>query len=86
NNVLSLRDSKGFLAEFERLGDNTIKNTFFGKLKVNRGSDAIIMNAETGDSSIYLLGTCADNNNWYIGKGGADNGLAFYSYATNAAI
>ncbi|EEZ9311034.1 tail fiber domain-containing protein [Escherichia coli] len=86
NNVLSLRDSKGFFAEFERLGDNTIKNTFFGKLKVNRGSDAIIMNAETGDSSIYLLGTCADNNNWYIGKGGADNGLAFYSYATNAAV
>ncbi|GEI75481.1 tail fiber domain-containing protein [Escherichia coli] len=86
NNVLSLRDSKGFLAEFERLGDNTIKNTFFGKLKVNRGSDAIVMNAETGDSSIYLLGTCADNNNWYIGKGGADNGLAFYSYATNAAV
>ncbi|HAJ7383833.1 TPA: tail fiber domain-containing protein [Escherichia coli] len=86
NNVLSLRDSKGFFAEFERLGDNTIKNTFFGKLKVNRGSDAIVMNAETGDSSIYLLGTCADNNNWYIGKGGADNGLAFYSYATNAAI
>lgn len=86
NNVLSLRDSKGFFAEFERLGDDTIKNTFFGKLKVNRGSDAIIMNAESGDSSIYLLGTCADNNNWYIGKGGADNGLAFYSYATNAAI
>ncbi|EFD1713414.1 tail fiber domain-containing protein [Escherichia coli] len=86
NNVLSLRDSKGFFAEFERLGDNTIKNTFFGKLKVNRGSDAIIMNAESGDSSIYLLGTCADNNNWYIGKGGADNGLAFYSYATNAAV
>ncbi|EFG9411386.1 tail fiber domain-containing protein [Escherichia coli] len=86
NNVLSLRDSKGFLAEFERLGDNTIKNTFFGKLKVNRGSDAITINAETGDSSVYLLGTCADNNNWYIGKGGADNGLAFYSYATNAAV
>lgn len=86
NNVLSLRDSKGFFAEFERLGDNTIKNSFFGKLKINRGSDAIIMNAETGDSSVYLLGTCADNNNWYIGKGGADNGLAFYSYATNAAV
>ncbi|ELX1784575.1 tail fiber domain-containing protein [Escherichia coli] len=86
NNVLSLRDSKGFLAEFERLGDNTIKNTFFGKLKVNRGSDSITINAETGDSSVYLLGTCADNNNWYIGKGGADNGLSFYSYATNAAI
>ncbi|HHY9775311.1 TPA: tail fiber domain-containing protein, partial [Escherichia coli] len=86
NNVLSLRDSKGFFAEFERLGDNTIKNTFFGKLKVNRGSDAITINTETGDSSVYLLGTCADNNNWYIGKGGADNGLAFYSYATNAAV
>ncbi|EHW9952793.1 tail fiber domain-containing protein [Escherichia coli] len=86
NNVLSLRDSKGFLAEFERLWDNTTKNTFFGKMKINRGSDAIIMNAESGDSSVYLLGTCADNNNWYIGKGGGDNGLSFYSYATNAAI
>lgn len=86
NNVLSLRDSKGFLAEFERKGDNTIQNTFFGRFKVNRGSNAITINAETGDSSVYLLGTCADNNNWYIGKGGADNGLAFYSYATNAAI
>ncbi|HAP0003331.1 TPA: tail fiber domain-containing protein [Escherichia coli] len=86
NNVLSLRDSKGFLAEFERKGDNTIQNTFFGRFKVNGDSNAITINAETGDSSIYLLGTCADNNNWYIGKGGADNGLAFYSYATNAAV
>ncbi|PPW09934.1 tail fiber domain-containing protein [Escherichia coli] len=86
NNVLSLRDSKGFLAEFERLGDNTIKNTFFGKLKVNRGSDAIIMNAPTDSESVYVKGTCNDVDNWYIGKGGADNTLAFYSYKSNTAI
>lgn len=86
NNVLSLRDSKGFLAEFERLGDNTIKNTFFGKLKVNRGSDAITVNAPTDSESVYVKGTCNDVDNWYIGKGGADNGLAFYSYKSNAAI
>ncbi|HBB4818043.1 TPA: tail fiber domain-containing protein [Escherichia coli] len=86
NNVLSLRDSKGFLAEFERLGDNTIKNTFFGKLKVNRGSDAITVNSPTDSEAVYVKGTCNDVDNWYIGKGGADNGLAFYSYKSNAAI
>lgn len=86
NNVLSLRDSKGFLAEFERKGDNTIQNTFFGKLKVNRGSDAITVNAPTDSESVYVKGTCNDVDNWYIGKGGADNGLAFYSYATQAGI
>ncbi len=86
NNVLSLRDSKGFFAEFERKGDNTIQNTFFGKLKVNRGSDAITVNAPTDSESVYVKGTCNDVDNWYIGKGGADNGLAFYSYKSNAAI
>ncbi|EFS3826946.1 tail fiber domain-containing protein [Escherichia coli] len=86
NNVLSLRDSKGFLAEFERKGDNTIQNTFFGRFKVNRGSDAITVNAPTDSESVYVKGTCNDVDNWYIGKGGADNGLAFYSYKSNAAI
>ncbi|ELX2702804.1 tail fiber domain-containing protein [Escherichia coli] len=86
NNVLSLRDSKGFFAEFERLGDDTIKNTFFGKLKVNRGSDAITVNSPTDSEAVYVKGTCNDVDNWYIGKGGADNGLAFYSYKSNAAI
>ncbi len=86
NNVLSLRDSKGFLAEFERKGDNTIQNTFFGRFKVNRGSDAITVNAPTDSESVYVKGTCDDVDNWYIGKGGADNALAFYSYKSNAAI
>ena len=86
NNVLSLRDSKGFLAEFERKGDNTIQNTFFGRFKVNRGSDAITVNAPTDSESVYVKGTCNDVDNWYIGKGGADNSLAFYSYATQAGI
>ena len=86
NNVLSLRDSKGFLAEFERKGDNTIQNTFFGKLKVNRGSDAITVNAPTDSDAVYVKGTCNDVDNWYIGKGGAGNGLVFCSYKTNAAV
>lgn len=86
NNVLSLRDSKGFLAEFERKGDNSIQNTFFGRFKVNRGSNAITVNAPTDSESVYVKGTCNDVDNWYIGKGGADNRLSFYSYATNAAI
>lgn len=86
NNVLSLRDSKGFLAEFERKGDNTIQNTFFGRFKVNGDSNAITVNAPTDSESVYVKGTCNDVDNWYIGKGGADNGLAFYSYKSNAAI
>ncbi len=86
NNVLSLRDSKGFLAEFERLGDNTIKNTFFGRFKVNGDSNAITINAPTDSESVYVKGTCNDVDNWYIGKGGAGNGLVFCSYKTNAAV
>ncbi len=37
-------------------------------------------------NAVYVKGTCNDVDNWYIGKGGADNGLAFYSYKSNAAI
>ena len=86
NNVLSLRDSKGFFAEFERKGDNTIQNTFFGRFKVNGNSNAITVNSPTDSDAVYVKGTCNDVDNWYIGKGGADNGLAFYSYKSNAAI
>ncbi|HCP9134961.1 TPA: tail fiber domain-containing protein [Escherichia coli] len=86
NNVLSLRDSKGFLAEFERKGDNTIQNTFFGRFKVNGDSNAITVNAPTDSEAVYVKGTCNDVDNWYIGKGGAGNSLAFYSYATQAGI
>lgn len=86
NNVLSLRDSKGFLAEFERKGDNTIQNTFFGRFKVNGDSNAITINAPTDSDAVYVKGTCSDVDNWYIGKGGAGNGLVFCSYKTNAAV
>lgn len=86
NNVLSLRDSKGFLAEFERKGDNTIQNTFFGRFKVNGDSNAITINAPTDSDAVYVKGTCNDVDNWYIGKGGAGNGLVFCSYQSNAAV
>lgn len=86
NNVLSLRDSKGFLAEFERKGDNTIQNTFFGRFKVNGDSNAITVNAPTDSDAVYVKGTCNDVDNWYIGKGGAGDGLVFCSYKTNAAV
>ncbi|HDP4918864.1 TPA: tail fiber domain-containing protein [Escherichia coli] len=86
NNVLSLRDSKGFLAEFERKGDNTIQNTFFGRFKVNGESNVITVNAPTDSDAVYVKGTCNDVDNWYIGKGGAGNGLVFCSYKTNAAV
>ncbi|MEI8421338.1 tail fiber domain-containing protein [Escherichia coli] len=86
NNVLSLRDSKGFLAEFERKGDNTIQNTFFGRFKVNGESNVITVNAPTDSDAVYVKGTCNDVDNWYIGKVGAGDGLVFCSYKTNAAV
>ncbi|HDD8450347.1 TPA: hypothetical protein PBO25_005194, partial [Escherichia coli] len=36
--------------------------------------------------AVYVKGTCNDVDNWYIGKGGAGNGLVFCSYKTNAAV
>ncbi len=93
DNIIQLEDSKGAHFSTERtLATGAIKTKFFGqiessdKITVNRGSDAIVLNAPSSGDSVYLLGSCDGNNNWYIGKGGADNGLGFFSYASNSAI
>jgi hypothetical protein len=93
DNIIQLEDSKGAHFSTERtLATGAIKTKFFGqiessdKITVNRGSDAIVLNAPSSGDSVYLLGSCDGNKNWYIGKGGADNGLGFFSYANNSAI
>ena len=60
-------------------------DTITGKLTLSAGNDALVLTAGAGASS-HIRSDVGGTGNWYIGKGGADNGLAFYSYATNAAV
>lgn len=69
NNVLSLRDSKGFLAEFERTGTNSIKTRFFGETftdgtlylnQMNNSSERFSINnwgnSEVGRAAVLEIG------------------------------
>ena len=69
NNVLSLRDSKGFLAEFERTGSNSIKTRFFGETftdgtlylnQMNNSSERFSINnwgnSEVGRAAVMEIG------------------------------
>lgn len=69
NNVLSLRDSKGFLAEFERTGNNSIKTRFFGETftdgtlylnQMNNSSERFSINnwgnSEVGRAAVMEIG------------------------------
>lgn len=69
NNVLSLRDSKGFLAEFERTGTNSIKTRFFGETftdgtlylnQMNNSSERFSIsnwgNSEVGRAAVMEIG------------------------------
>ncbi len=55
NNVLSLRDSKGFLAEFERTGNNSIKTRFFGETSTD---GTLYLNQMNNSSERFSI------NNW----------------------
>ncbi|XAO14305.1 hypothetical protein [Escherichia phage FL15] len=60
-------------------------DTMTGRLTINAPNDSIVLST-TASNSLHIRGDIDGTGNWYIGKGGADNGLAFYSYATNAAV
>lgn len=60
-------------------------DTMTGRLTLTSGGDALVMTAGEGNS-LHIRGDVAGTGNWYVGKGGGDNGLAFYSYATNGAV
>ncbi len=60
-------------------------DTMTGRLTINAPNDAIVLST-TASNSLHIRGDIDGTGNWYIGKGGADNSLAFYSYATQAAV
>lgn len=60
-------------------------DTLTGRLTLNANSDAIIINS-TATESGYLKGQKAGVDNWYVGNGGADNAISFYSFRTNSGI
>lgn len=92
DNIIQLEDSKGAHFSTERtLATGAIKTKFFGeiesdgKLVIKRPGDSIVLST-TASNSLHIRGDIDGTGNWYIGKGGADNGLALYSYATNAGV
>ncbi|WZX06499.1 long tail fiber protein [Escherichia phage 235Ecol030PP] len=92
DNIIQLEDSKGAHFSTERtLATGAIKTKFFGevestgRLTIKRPGDAIVLST-TASNALHIRGDVDGTGNWYIGKGGADNGLAFYSYATNAGV
>ena len=60
-------------------------DTMTGRLTINAPHDAIVLSTTAGNP-LYIRSDVDGTRNWYIGKGGADNSLAFYSYAAQAAI
>lgn len=60
-------------------------DTMTGRLTINAPNDSIVLSTTAGNS-LHIRGDVDGNGNWYIGKGGADNSLAFYSYASQAAV
>lgn len=92
DNIIQLEDSKGAHFSTERtLATGAIKTKFFGeiesdgKLVIKRPGDSIVLST-TASNSLRIRGDIDGTGNWYIGKGGADNELALYSYATNAGV
>lgn len=60
-------------------------DTMTGRLTINANSDVIVINSAATESG-YVKGQKAGVNNWYVGNGGADNNLSFYSFQTNSGV
>lgn len=92
DNIIQLEDSKGAHFSTERtLATGAIKTKFFGEIEsegrliIKRPGDSIVLSTTAGNA-LHIRGDVDGSGNWYIGKGGSDNSLAFYSYATQAAV
>lgn len=92
DNIIQLEDSKGVHFSTERtLATGAIKTKFFGEVEsegrliIKRPGDSIVLST-TASNALHIRGDIDGTGNWYIGKGGADNSLAFYSYASQAAV
>ncbi len=60
-------------------------DTMTGRLTLNTNSDAIVINSAASESC-YMKGQKAGVNNWYVGNGGAENTISFYSFQTNSGV
>ena len=61
-------------------------DTMTGTLLINKDAAGIVLNPPLASDSSFIRSDTAGENNWYIGKGGADNGLGFYSYITQGGV
>ncbi|QXN75948.1 long-tail fiber protein [Escherichia phage BF15] len=61
-------------------------DTMTGTLWINKDAAGIVLNPPLASDSSFIRSDTAGVNNWYIGKGGADNGLGFYSYVTQGGV
>ena len=61
-------------------------DTMTGTLLINKDAAGIVLNPPLASDSSFIRSDTAGVNNWYIGKGGADNGLGFYSYVTRGGV
>ncbi|EEY7270234.1 tail fiber domain-containing protein [Escherichia coli] len=61
-------------------------DTMTGTLWINKDAAGIVLNPPLTSDSSFIRSDTAGANNWYIGKGGADNGLGFYSYITQGGV
>lgn len=61
-------------------------DTMTGTIWINKDAAGIVLNPPLASDSSFIRSDTAGVNNWYIGKGGADNGLGFYSYVTQGGV
>lgn len=60
-------------------------DTMTGRLTVKTNSDAVVIDYPA-DEAGYVKGKKGGVDNWYVGNGGADNGLAFWSFQSQGGI
>ncbi|XAO54576.1 tail fiber protein [Yersinia phage vB_YenM_P8] len=60
-------------------------DTMTGRLTLKTNSDAIVIDYPA-DEAGYVKGKKGGVDNWYVGNGGADNGLAFWSFQSQGGI
>ena len=60
-------------------------DTMTGKLVIEAPGGALVLRTSAGTSS-HIRSDVNGTGNWYVGKGGDDNGIALYSYATNSGM
>ncbi|WPK34197.1 tail fibers protein [Escherichia phage AV111] len=60
-------------------------DTMTGRLTLKTNSDAVVIDYPA-DEAGYVKGKKGGVDNWYVGNGGADNGLAFWSFQSQGGI